>query len=207
MTTSRANGFTLVELMIVAVVAVPILWAVLSTSERLGSTVNTNERNADASESVRRVAERTVRLLRAASRSTLCVRATQADVNAGKASVVGEWMSAPELDPRPNIQFQCASGTLSMNATSLTSPRELEFVIDANEDVNGTDDDGDGLVDEGKLFLRYGSTRVPIAVGVETCSFERDGQTVKFSVQCAKRDRSGHVHRVMVQQVVWVRNQ
>ena len=207
MTTSRANGFTVVELMIVVVVAVPILWAVLSTSQRLGSTVNTNERNADACESVRRVAERTLRLLRAAKRSTLRVRATQADVNAGKAAAVGDWMSAPELDPRHNIQFQCASGTLSMNATSLTSPRELEFVLDANENANGTDDDGDGLVDEGQLFLRYGSTRVPIAAGVESCSFERDDKTVKFSLQCAKRDRNGQVHRAMVQQVVWVRNQ
>ena len=128
MRTSRTSGFTVIEMMIVVVVLVPILLAVLSTSEQLGNTVNTNERNADAFESVRGVAERAGRLLRAAHRSTLRVRATQADVTAGKAASVGQWISAPELDPRPNIQFQCASGTLSMNAKSLTSARELEFV-------------------------------------------------------------------------------
>ena len=203
---SKADGFTLVEVMIVMVVSVPIFLAVLSTSERVGRTVDATERNADASETVRRVAERVGHLVRAAHRSTFRVRATQADVTAAKASVVGEWISAPDLDPRPNIQFQSASGTLSMNANSLTSPRELEFVLDANEDANGTDDDGDGLVDEGKLFLRYESARMAIADGVESCSFELDGQVIKFSVQCAKRDRSGHVHRVVAQHLWCARN-
>ncbi len=204
---SKADGFTLVEVMIVMVVSVPIFLAVLSTSERVGRTVDATERNADASETVRRVAERAGHLLRAAHRSTLRVRATQVDVDDARASVVGEWISAPEMDPRPNIQFQSASGTLSMNATSLTSPRELEFVLDANEDANSKDDDGDGLVDEGKLFLRYESARMAIADGIESCSFELDGQVVRISVQCAKRDGSGQVHRVVAQQVVWLRNQ
>ncbi len=100
-----------------------------------------------------------------------------------------------------------ATGTLSMNATDLTSPRALEFVLDAGEAANSTDDDGDGLVDEGKLFLRYESTRTPIADGVESCSFEVDGRVIRFSVQCAKRDGSGRVHRETTQQVWWVRNE
>ena len=62
-------------------------------------------------------------------------------------------------------------------------------------------------MDEGKLFLRYESARMPIADGVESCSFELDGQVVRFSVQCAVRDGSGQVHRVVAQHVWWVRNQ
>lgn len=202
----REAGFTLLEMTIVTVVSIPILLAVLSTSERVGKTVNAVDRNAEASETVARVAERIGRLVRSAHRSTFMVRATAADVKKKMASTVGDWMTAQELDPRSNIQFQSAVGSLSMNASRLTSVRELEFVLDAGESANGIDDDGDGLVDEGKLYLRYESTRTPIAAGVESCSFELDGQVIRFSMQCGRRDSVGQVYRVVVEQVWWVRN-
>lgn len=200
------SGFTLVEVLIVVAVSVPVLLGVLATSERVSRTVSSSERNADAATAGRKVAERAGRMIRAAKRSTFRVRATQADVDASKASTVGEWITVTELDPRPNLQFQSASGTLSFNATSLTSPRAFEFVRDSNETANGTDDDGDGLVDEGKLFLHYEGTRVLIADMVETCSFQIDGRAVRFSLQCARRDNSGQVHRAVAAHVWFVRN-
>lgn len=200
------RGFTLLELMIVVILAVPILAAILSTTDRASRSVSATEQSSETSETARRVASRIGRIVRAASWSTFRVRATQADVDAAKASFVGEWIPAEELDPRSNIRFQSASGTVNLNATVLTSPRELEFVLDDEETANGADDDDDGLVDEGRLMLLYESARVPLASGVETCTFELDDGVLRFWVQCAGRDSSGTVHRAVAQHVWLVRN-
>ena len=117
-----------------------------------------------------------------------------------------QWLTANELDPRSNTRFHAASGTLSMNAANLTSARELEFVLDAGETDNGVDDDGDGMIDEGSLFLQYESARIPLAENVESCSFEIDGPVIRFSVQCAQRDSDGQIHRAVARRVWLIRN-
>ena len=180
MSDSEEHGFTLIELTITMVVFVPILLAVLSTAQRVGRTLSASEKSAEAAEGLQRITDRAGRLIRAAHLSTFRVKAEKADVKAGRASAIGEWMAVVNLDPRDNIQFQASSASLSSTVVSLTTPRELEFVMDANETDNDRDDDGDGLVDEGRLFLRYESFRVPILGGVEACSFQLDGQAFRL---------------------------
>lgn len=203
---SGTSGFTFLELMVVLAVSAPVLFAVVSTSEHLLKTVNSNEHNAEVSEGVRTVTERAGRLFRAAHRSTFRVRATAADVAAGNADAVGDWMVATDLDPRPSIQFQVSTGILAMNASELTTPRALEYILDPNEIANGMDDDGDGLMDEGKLWLSFDAIRTAIATGVEASSFELDGEIVRFSLLCARRDGNGQVHRTVTEHVWCVRN-
>jgi type II secretory pathway pseudopilin PulG len=199
-------GFTLVEVMIVVLVSAPILLAVLSTIQEFARTVNVTGRNAEAAADAQVVADRVSRLVRAARRSTFLVRAEAADVANGTASTIGEWIPATDLVPRASIRFRSASGSLALHAADLTAPREIEFLRDAAESVDGADNDGDGLVDEGRIYLVYDGVRVPIADGVESCSFELDGSIVRFTVQFARIDASRGIHRSLSRHVWSVRN-
>lgn len=202
----RCAGFTLIEMMIVVLVSAPVMLAILSTTKSVGHSVGAADRAAEVSETVRKVAERVGRLLRSAKLATIRVRATAADVAASKAAAVGEWIDVTLNDPRSNLQFRSTTGKLSMNGNDSTAPRELEFVLDKNEVDNDVDDDGDGFIDEGKLWMRYESTRSVIADDVEFCSFQLDGQIVRYTLRCGRRDDQGRTYRESTSRVSWVRN-
>lgn len=215
---SRAqDGFTLIELLAVSVFLVPILLAVLTTTDTVTSTIRTDDANASTSTTVSLALERIGQLLRPGVARTFKVRATQADVDAAVANLdpvvptVGEWIPAKslDLDPRDNLQFQSADGVLSINASALTPTRELEFIMDDDELANGTDDDGDGLVDEGKLYLDYSTARVVLGDGVEGFSVSVEGDVVRVArvtLRCARRDGNRRLHRTSITHVIHVRN-
>jgi type II secretory pathway pseudopilin PulG len=139
---SSESGFTLVEVLISAAVLLPILLAVISAKEVVSNSIATNERRADTADQVRKVARRLRQIIRAGLFSTIKFRATQADIDEAEAKeaeriaenplgtpiyipTLGEWISVAELQPRSNLRFQAAAGTLAINAGARTPPRSL----------------------------------------------------------------------------------
>ena len=223
MTKSSEGGFTLLEVLITSVVIVPILFAVISTKDVVSNTISSNERRADAGDQVRRVARRLRQLLRPTLVSSLGVRANQADIDAATAAealrqiedpgdppiyipAMNEWIPPSELDPRPNIQFRSAVSFPAVNAAALTAPRAMEFRIDSNETDNDIDDDGDGIVDEGKLYFTYGANSFVLLNNVEFCTFTVESSVVLLNLQVARVDNTGRIHRASIQQRIFLRN-
>ena len=128
----------------------------------VSGTINANDQSAEVLESLRRSMQRVAQLVRPASMTTIRCQAIQADVDAGKAASVGDWIEPTDLEARPGIRFQSSDGVMSMNASALTPPREITFVMEAGEVDNDLDDDGDGMVDEGEISVRFSATPTTI---------------------------------------------
>lgn len=203
---SKERGFTLIEIIIVSVMMVPVIMAIMGTSRLVRSSIDTNERRASVQQVLRETIERVGTLVRSAVLSTARVRATQADVDAAKAANVGDWIAPVDLDPRPNVRFQSAAGTLSLNASVLTPPREIEFRMDSAEVANGIDDDGNGLVDDGALYLLYNTKPVLLLDGVEACTFTFEDGMLRVSLDCGRVDAAGRVHRSSIEHSFHLRN-
>jgi len=223
MKTTTEQGFTLIEVLISSLILVPILLAILATRDLVGSTMNTNERRADVGDHLRRVTRRVRKIARPGLVSSVRVRAIQVDIDEAEAAEhrrktdnpvsapipipdLGEWVSPNEDEPRPNIRFVAADGKLALNASAITTPRSLEFELDANELDNDKDDDGDGLVDEGKLFFRYETSSFVLLDNVESCTFAMSDGMLVLSLQVARHDASRRVHRASMQQRILLRN-
>lgn len=211
------GGFTLLELLIVAAVSIPILASVFATHTMVREEIQASDTAASVAESCRTAGQRLALYARAGVLSTCAVKATQADILEATAlqlldpSVVipslGDWISPSVGSGHPTFRFQAADGVLSVNAAALTPAREFEFVIDDNELANGADDDGDGMVDEGKLQLRINTSQLElIATGVEACSFSLNGRVLNVTLRCARRDHEGHVYRAVTTHSICMRN-
>lgn len=211
------RGVTLLELIVVLAVSVPILGSVFATNMLVRGEMQASDTAASVAESVRTAGQRLSLFARAGVLSTCEVRAIASDVAAATAaqlldpSVVipslGDWISPLPGSTHPTFRFQAADGVLSMNAAALTPLRELEFVLDGGEVANGLDDDGDGMVDEGKLQLRVSSSQLElIAQGVEQCNFTLNGRVLSVHLQCARRDHDGRVYRAVATHSICMRN-
>ena len=99
-TSSGCAGFTLLEMMIVTLIFVPILLVVSSTTGMVSGTINANDQSAEVLEALRRTMQRLGQLVRSGSMTTIRVQAIQADVTAGKAASVGEWIEPTDLEKR-----------------------------------------------------------------------------------------------------------
>ena len=200
------HGFTIVELTIAVTVLVPILLGIVASTQMMNSTMDSNTRAADVSTYTRRMAQRVAKLVRPAQMSSIRVRAVQADVDALRATAVGEWILPTDLIWRPGIEFTSASGLLSMNARLSTTPRRVDFRMEAGETDNGVDDDGDGLVDEGEIILLQNSVTLAILRDVEQCEFALDGRVLQMRLRVARRDRERRVYRNFIEQHFYLRN-
>jgi len=206
MNTSKSSGFTLVEVAVVMVILSVIMSAVWTTSTKVNATVETNSRSIQSMTNVRGTMRRVAKFLRVAKLSTMTMKAVQADVDAGLATVVDEWISPSDLVWRPGIHFLCASGTESMNAALSTLPRELTFTMDTGETANGADDDGDGLVDEGVVRLVHDNATIAVVSDVEDCEFMLDGRLLAVRLRVGKGDGRGRAIRAQVTQDFYMRN-
>ncbi|MFQ5507131.1 MAG: hypothetical protein ACE5F1_20360, partial [Planctomycetota bacterium] len=197
---------------------VPLMVAVFVTSDVVVHTIDADSQQSDVAEELRTTYQRLTAMLRPASLATVRTRATNVDVQEAQALAAldplsnipvpapGDWIPMGELNSRSNLQFRTAAGELSMNAAALTGSRDLEFIRDSNEKDNNIDDDGDGLIDEGKLYLNYDTARVVLTDGVEMCTFVIAERVLKLTLLCARRDKSGRVHRVSIEHRVFLRN-
>ncbi len=199
-------GFTLVELMIAISVLAAMLAAVSGAAATLGSAMETNSCSAEMVTIARRNVQRVAAFARPAKLSTFSVQAVQEDVTNGLATAVGQWISPTENVWRPSIQFQAASGLLSMNAALSTTPRRLVFLMETTETDNGVDDDGDGLIDEGTVELTHDAVTIAVVRDVEQCEFQFQGRMLGMRLQLAKRDSKHRVHRFFVEQDLYMRN-
>ncbi len=193
---SSAAGFTLLELLAVSALMLPILIVLLSSVDVVQNSMNVNEGRASMMQTMHRVSDELEQQLRPAALSTVEHRVTPG----------GAWEDPVELQPAVGMRFQCADGSLSMNATALTSVRTFELVLEEGEIDNGTDDDGDGMVDEAYLMRRQDGDSWPIARGVESLTFTMEGRIVRVSLTCARRTNDGRVVRSSIQRNCFVRN-
>lgn len=207
---STAQGFTLVEVSITAVVLAIVIIGVGATGSIASRTMATTDRRADAVERVLHFFQRVDELSRAGVLSTYAVQAGAADVAAGRAARVGDWIDPVDGQARNSVRFAAADGNLAMSASSVTQPIELHFRRDEAEDpaTNPSaqpdrDDDGDGLVDEGRIDLRYEDTEVTIVTGVDRCDMTLVGHGLTIEVRTARR---GSAPQVELTRVFTLRN-
>lgn len=207
--TSRTGGYTVVELVLTAVMMVPIMLAVLSISSSVSKSVQTSERAGDVDDQLQRTVAAVERLLRPSLRTSIEVRADASDVAAAIAAgapvpTIGDWVAAPDLSPRPCLRFTVLTGVPSAPSATATT-LSLEFVNDANDPDNDLDDDGDGLIDEGTLFRSDGTNTVEVLRGVEQCSFAIENQLLRVTLHWARTDgatdtvqRAQCVHNIVI---------
>lgn len=196
----------MIEMSIVMTVLIPLMVGIALTTSSVNDTMEANSRRADVMTYCRRMAQRIAKLVRPAQMTTLAVMAVQEDVTMLRAASVGEWIPPTDLVWRPGIEFQSASGLLSMNASLLTSPRRIVFSLEASETDNDVDDDGDGLIDEGVITLLQNDVTLAILKDVEQCAFSLDGRIMLMRLQVARRSSEGRVYRTFVEQRFYLRN-
>lgn len=200
------GGFSFVELLMVLAIMLPVLAVVASSTDVATKTLRANEINADVIESLQRTTQRIVQFIRPAVLSTYRVEATAADVTAGRATNVGEWIDPLDLEPRTVVRFRAAEGILSMNAAALSRMRTLRFRLDDNEIDNDLDDDDDGLIDEGGVYLTYEGAVVQLASEIEECVFILDGRLLRMRIRAGERRQDGSIYRATTTQSLILRN-
>lgn len=201
----QEQGFTLVEVTLVASLLAMVMAAVTSCLFTATESIHRDDRVAVSMEALQRSVVRVSQIMRPCSISSYRVMSVAGDVPL-YANTAGEWMEPIDGDPRPQIQFQAASGTLSLNANDLTDPRTLRLQLENGETDNDVDDDGDGLIDESRLILEYDGIPVAIASGIESATFTLTGRLLEIELKSAARARDGSVQRFTAKEVLYMRN-
>lgn len=202
---NRESGFTLVEVTLVASLLAMVLAAVTSCLSTATTSINLDDKVAVSMESLQRSAVRVSQIMRPCSISSYRVWATAADVPLNAPSA-DDWMEPLDGDPRPRIQFQSATGVLSLNASALTDRRTFRLELEPGETDNDADDDGDGIVDESRLILDYDGIPVALASGLEAATFTLTGRLLEIELRSAARARDGTVHRFTAHETLYLRN-
>ena len=203
---SATAGLTLIEATIVVALIVPLLAVLIVAAKTLVGSFGASAQNAEITQLQLGATARAKQALLSSSRSSLRVQALAADVTAGRATAVGEWIRMPELDGRRSVELESATGEMGPALVLPTTTYRLQFTMDANEVDNGVDDDGDGMIDEGELAVLRAGDRVTSVDGVESCSFELDGRILRYSIRLAARDPSRKIRRTTIEDSVFFRN-
>jgi hypothetical protein len=223
---TRQSGFSLLEVMIVGALMVPALAIILRATDMATNNLSADDTVGRYMESLQRSAVRIAAIIRPCSLATYRMESTQVDVDetaaeeaaeaamltylrtvpSGTAHAVGEWIEPADGAARTGIRFQGATGQVSMNAAALTPPRTLRFVRDSGELANGLDDDQDGLIDEGAVWLTYDSSTIQLNSNIERCLFSLTSRTLTITLASAVRRRDGRVQRFTHNEVLFLRN-
>ncbi len=200
------QGFTLLEVMITMALVIPSMAVIFMCTERTSRNIVADDNVAKIMETLQRSAVRIGQIARPGSLSSFRVKAREADVTNLMANQVGDWMEPIDGETRETMQFRSATGRLSMNAQGLTSPRSFVFLMDPEEEDNDADDDGDGLVDEGKVLLEYDGNQVVMASNVEGCEFNITGRTLRIVLRAGLIRRGGTIQRFSSEETLYLRN-
>lgn len=202
----RERGLTLIEAVFALTFLLPILGGVISLTVGLTRAVDTNNTSTQVQALAQRAFQVMSTFVQSAKMSTLRTQAVAADVGSGAATFVGEWIGPTDLVWRPGIEFLSAAGLLSMNARLSTSTRRVVFTREPGELANGSDDDGDGLIDEGSITLLHEATEVAVVRNVEQCEFELDGRLLCMRMTVARRAGDGRIERAHLERSIYLRN-
>ena len=201
----RQHGFTLLEVTFGSVLMISAIGMIAMCIDASNRCLHADDVVAQSMEALQRSAVRIAQIMRPCSIVTYRVQATAADVPL-LAAAAGDWIEPVDTQARAAIQFRCASGIQSMNASMLTTPRTLHLELDPGETQNGQDDDGDGMVDEGDVVLDYDDMPVRLASKVEALSFTLTGRLLDIRLQSAGRRRDGTIQRFTVYETLYLRN-
>ena len=89
---------------------------------------------------------------------------------------------------------------------SLTTPRIFQLVLDDGELDNDIDDDGDGMIDEGRVTLEYDGVTVTMAQNIEVMTFTLTGRLLTIRLNSAVALPGGGVQRFSTEETFYVRN-
>jgi hypothetical protein len=157
--------------------------------------LNTNERSSDSSSRARQALTQLSTVLRPASLAALRVRTG------------GTWTASTEGTAYDSVRFQEVLGIPNGGVTPLAGARTLEFVRDPKEQGDGKDNNDNGLVDEGCVWLTdTNGARTCLAAGVESFQVARTGHSLHISLACGARDSQRRVSRHKYEQQVLLRN-
>jgi hypothetical protein len=185
---------SLVEVLIGVTALVSMVLLALGVESSALRSLQANNRVAEPLERASRFTERVDRELRTAGLLTLLVP--------GAAG-----LEAPvDGTPYEEIHFQRVVGFTTAGAT-YGPERTLRFALDAGEVANAADDDGDGLVDEGSVFLEEaGGPSAVIATGISALSFVKDGGSIVATVTAGIPVPGGNSQTETVTRTVTLRN-
>lgn len=211
MTTQREAGYTMVEVAITSVMLMLLMAAFYKASQSFTSSIRVNERTAAVCDRLDIAMHTVERVIRAADAKSLRSKATPDDVSRATVQnklipMVGEWAKDVLDVPRTTLQFLILKDAGSTSSVQTTSRCGLRFVLDPAEQQNGKDDNGNGLVDEGRLVYENGSEVVTILPGVESFSLTVDGRVVRITVRLAQKEAGGRIHRAALSRSIYVRN-
>jgi len=197
--------------LITSAVLLVVLVGLGATGGIASRTMRTTDRRADVTERVQKFFQRINSFSRSGVLSTYKVQATAADVAAARATAVGAWIDPVDGEARTDVRFSAADGILAMNAASITPPIELHFVVDGRENpatnpgaVAGSDDDGDGWIDEGHIAMQYDGTDTVLVSGMDSCTMTLRGHELTVVVRTARRGATDR--QFTFQQVFMLRN-
>jgi hypothetical protein len=188
--TRNAGGFTVVELLVTSAMMIVVMLAVFGTTQVVAKAVNTHDRAYEVDDAVRGALHRLSQIVQPADSATVRVRTSPG----------GSWIVPVTGTAYPALRFTAADGATVA----------FEFVLDASEVANGTDDDGDGLVDEGSLTVATSATAAGrgtlLITGVEQCTFTMNGRLLQAVLRCTRRDQNRVLHSVTRAVKVYLRN-
>jgi len=193
----RTHGFTAIELMIGLTILVPILFAVLSTGTVVTRSMAVNEGAAAVWADTVQIKNRILQFLRPASLGSMQIYDGMA------------WVLPAEATPYQTLRYRTLDAMPVTGQPYLKRGRELSFQLDRGETADGKDNDGDGLVDEGRIFLAFSdspASRSVLGSHIEQFSMMRKGRRFFISLQRARRDRNGTMHRATLQTSFYLRN-
>jgi hypothetical protein len=204
--TRTQAGFTLIEALVAVTFLVPVLLGAVQLTQVVGRSVDTSVTSTQSQAQLQRTLRVVSEFTQTMKMASLRMRAVAADVTAGIASNVGDWIDPTDLVWRPAVQFVSAAGELSMNARLSTSARQVVFTMEPTETANAIDDDGDGFVDEGQIRLLHEGNEIAIVHNVESCSFNLEGRVLRARIGVARRAGDGRIDRAVLERAIFLRN-
>jgi len=190
----RSRGLTLIELTVSSAIMASVVVIVLFVSGIVGDSLAVNGRASELAERTQ-ITRRIAGFLRGASVGAL-------EVPSG-----GGWASPIDGTAYSTLRFRSVVGLPTESSEALGLSRTLAFVRDSGETANGTDDDGDGLVDEGEIRLVEASgSGAALATAVEVFTITKTGRNLQIMVRIGGRAGRKELHDSALLVPVLLRN-
>jgi len=200
---TTADGFAKVELSIGLSLAIPLLFAVLSLAHSFSKADERAQSAVSAKGQLEDTFDRIQRLLTSASWGSLRVPAEAGSEDGGDIS----WTYPRGRARTSAIRFESMVDVMPGEDTGQILT--LRFVRERGEKPDDQDNDGDGLVDEGRVQFEIGpdsARAVSLVQQVEACSFLIADGVVTIAMKVAVPGPERRIERAGQRRSVWLRN-